>query len=393
MILSGLCMAISAAAAAAEPNRLVERQDFEVSSLVKPKIIMGRDFWNEMMGARYNPENKKNPSNDLYFPTSALPENMRKYMDIPAFREVMVKVSVPLARNSIRKNEDGTVTMILPDNYQEWIPKNQPFTIRTHRFVRAYPEYADIRFLLPHKADMEYYQAWRKRNPNFFAFSGLGEWGNNANTLFLSLEGRYVSSYTRNGKVASKGGYLTEEQVSKIAERYHRNPATRRDYVNHRLKPYFEDAVRVTHGDASANEALDGVWNIGHLAAYWGAGMICMESARVYVNWQYMMMFHRGAARQFNIPWGWYAASHATIRNPNGAATNKGAEPCAWKTEGKDRSGPDCGASLNSRERVSYMAYLSGANTYMRETVGGNYWDYTAKGDDRWKPAPEGNVY
>ncbi len=119
--------------------------------------------------------------------------------------------------------------------------------------------------------------------------------------------------------------------------------------------------------------------------------MICMESARVYVNWQYMMMFYRGAARQFNIPWGWYAASHATIRNPNGAATNKGAEPYAWKRG--DFGGPDCGASLNSRERVSYMAYLSGANTYARETVGGNYWDYTAKGEDRWKPAPEGQMY
>ncbi len=391
ILLAGVLLTFSAAARDQNKTRLVERQDFEVAALQKPAVIMGRDLWNEILATKYRPD-KENPPNQLYFPTAELPDNMRKQMDIPAFREVMIRVSTPLGRSNIRNNPDSSVSLLLPDDELDWIPANLPFVLRTHRFCLCYPDLADVRFLLKHQADPQYYQAWRNNHPNFVAFMGLSEWGNGASMLFSHIERSYAQPPSKGGK-NYKGNYLNEEQIAEISKRFDRNPADRREYVNHRLKTFFSDAVRVTHNDASANAAMDGVWNIGHLAAAWGAGMITMEAARVYVNWQYMMMFYRGAARQFNIPWGWYAASHATIRKENGTPTNLGAEPCAWIKENNDRHGPDCGASLNSRERASYMAFLSGANIYMRETAGGNYWDYTAKGEDRWKPAPEGQMY
>ena len=389
LMLSGVMLSMSLAAAESVETTLVARRDFDASSLWKPKIFMERDFWNVMQGARFNPKGK-DIRNSLYFPISELPENMRKHLDIPAFTEVML-ITPPFDRSAIRKNDDGTITLVPPDDYREWVPADRPFITRSIRLIRLFPRLADLTFLSTYKPDPEIYREWRKRYPNLYGASGLEEWGNHMNVLFLKLRGDYI-----------KQGFLTEEQVEKIAERYHENPPTRRDYVNHRLKPYFDFAAGVWHGDPSILDAMDGMWNIGHLAAYWGAGSINMETSRVNVNWQYQLMFHRGAARQFDIPWGWYAAAHTTIYDANGRPTTMGAEPRAWTPDvkvdrlGRDRSGhtgPDAGASLNSRERVSYMAYLSGANTYQRETAGGNYWDQTAAGDDRWKPAPEGQMY
>ncbi len=374
--------------------RLLARGDFAVSPLWHPKIIMGRDFWNKMEGTRYSPL-RKNPGNILYFPTSELPAEMRRHMDIPAFREVMIKVSPPLDRQNISKNDDGTISLRLHDQQLDWIPPELPFVLPTHRYTRNYPENTDIRFLLKPRKDWDYFQAWRQQHPNFFAFEGLGEWGNNAAMIFPHITRSYIAALQNEDKnKPEKNIYLSEEEVEQIAARYVRNPPTRRDYVNQRLKSGFDDGVKVTFADAGSNTALDGAYNVGHLAAYWGAKCIDMESARVYNNWQYMMMFYRGAARQFNTFWGWYAASHATIYDERGNSKGIGAEPCAWIPKGREeRCGPDCGASLNSRERASFMAYLSGANYYMRETVALNYWDATATGDERWKPAPEGQMY
>ncbi len=375
ILLAGLMMVSLAFAAEAEKNRLVARRDFEASPLWQPKVFMGRDFWNIMAGTRFRP-NRKKYGNCLYFPISLLPENMRKHLDIPAFTEVAIKTP-PLACGNVRKNPDGTITLVPPDNYKEWVPADRPFIISDHRFLRGmyYPE---LRWRFDYQPYPEYW-AWEKRYQNFWYVSGLLEWGNNMNTLYLHLA-RWMAQ-----------GKVTPAQLEKIKARFMENPPTRRDYVNFRLKPDFEHAVKVWQDDTSVQDAFDGAFNIAHLAAYWGAGMITMESCRSFVNWQYQMMFHRGAARQFDIPWCWYAAAHITIRDAKGRSMGKGGEPCAWKKA--EHFGPACGASMNSRERVSYMAYLSGANAYQRETACHNYWDATAIGDDRWKPATEGRMY
>ncbi len=355
-------------------TNIVARKDFDASEMWKPKQILDRDFWNMFFGAKYS-DKKKTLRNQLYFPTASLPENMRKYLDIPAFTEVAI-IPSSLTKANLRKNADGSMTLIPPD-YSDWIPANRPYWLRNVYFTRLFPRFTDLRFHTEYKPDWELYKAWREKNPNFLAFYSLSEWGNNMNTLFMHLRNRYV-----------KGGHLTPEQVDKIAETYEENPKTRRDYVNNRLRPDFDHAMKVGYNEITA---MDGAWNIANLAAAWGAKLIGVETSRVYMNWQFQMMHVRGAARQFDIPWSWYAAAHATIRDKNGHSTGKGAEPYAWRRS--ERGGPDCGASLNSRMRVSYMAYLAGANFYQRETAEGNYWDFTAKGDDRWKPMPEGQMY
>lgn len=358
----------------AEDNLLVSRKDFDISERWQLKKIMGRDFWNMFFASKYNPKAKK-LRNILYFPTSQLPPEMKKYLDIPAFTEVAL-IPGSLTKKYLRKNSDGTVTLIPPD-FSDWIPADRPYWLRNVYFTRLFLRFAHLRFLTKYKPDWEIYKAYGKKHPNFIGFYSLSEWGNNMNMLFMWLRNRYI-----------KNKHLTPKQVEEIAKVYEENPKSRRDYVEHRLKPDFDHAYNVGYGNIIA---MDGAWNIAHLAAYWGAKFISVETSRVYMNWHLQLMNARGAARQFGIPWGWYAASHATICNEKGISIGKGAEPYAWVRGA--HSGPDCGASLNSRMRVSYFAYLAGANTYQRETAEGNYWDYTAKGEERWKLAPEGKMY
>ncbi len=375
-----LFLAFSAAiSSAAQEDNLVARKDFDTSAVWSPKVIMGRDFWVTMGVTRYDKSRKGPLGNSLYFPVSELPEEMRKELDIPAFTEIAFYTN-PIDRERMRKNSDGTLTWVPPDTYKEYIPVDRPFIVNAVRYMRFFPKSLDLVFTADYKTDHDLYQSWRKEYPNFLAVYSLGEWGNSANTLYLQLEGRWRPQ-----------GLLTEKLLEKIKQRYPENLPDRKAYVNQRLKPYFDRAVEVWHDDASAQNALEGMWNINHLAAYWGAGMVTMETSRSFMNWQYQLMFNRGAARQFNIPWGWYAAAHISICKPDGTLTSQGAEPYAWIRS--EQGGPDCGASMNSRERVSYMAWLSGANLYQRETANGNYWDSTKTGAERWKPAPEGQMY
>ena len=374
IMLAGLMLASAVCAAATEPARLVARQDFEVAPAWQPKVFMGRDFWSILPGTRFVPQREKY-GNSLYFPVASLPEPMRRHLDIPAFTEVAVKAP-PVSRSDRRLNPDGSATVIPPD-YRDWVPTNCPLIVSSHRFVRPLGHSLDLWTQFDYQP-YEEYGAWKARHPNFWFVHGLGEWGNNVNMLFHSL-----ANYRSQGKI-------TQETWEAFAERYMENPPDRRAYVKHRLKPDFERACAVWQGDASVQDAFDGMWNVAHLAAYWGAGMISVETARSFNNWQYQMMFHRGAARQFGIPWCWYAANHINIRDANGK-TIGGVDPWAWKTE--SGGGPDTGASLSSRERVYYMAYLAGANAFQSETAMMCYWDATATGEDRWKPAPEGQIY
>ena len=371
--LAGLALGITAAVSGAEitPDRTLPQLE-----LVAPKTIMGRDFWTMLPVGRYNPKKEKQ-GNAVLFPTVELPPEIRKYMDIPAFTDAAYNT---FEFRSHKIMPDGSMKVILPDF--TWIPQDRPFKTSTILYTRLLSVTAPSIALLTGRnkinCDPEHLKEWKKRHPNLIKLYGLGEWGNTVNVMFLKFNNNYMP-------------HLTPAEIKHFRNTFAENPPDRRAYIETRLKPYFDFNIKVGHGDPQSQSAMDAAWQIHHLAAYWGIGMVMMESALVYTNWQYEMVFCRGAARQFGIPWGWYAASHALLYNEKGVCTSQGTEPYAWRRS--QYAGPDCGMSLNSRERVSYMAYLSGANTYERETARGNFWDPTAEGEERWKPQPEAKMY
>ena len=124
----------------------------------------------------------------------------------------------------------------------------------------------------------------------------------------------------------------------------------------------------------------DGCYCTDHLAADWGAGGLWMESSRNYMMWQVQMMFARGAASQYNIPFHWYVATFWAGFNSNGEKFTRDGH--------QTPDHPEKGISYSAIERVTYLTYLSGAASYEREAPGHNY--RYCEGERKGRISPEG---
>ena len=347
---------------------------------------MDRDFWSCMPVAWYrspkDPAEKAKYDSDLWngihFPGSQLPEDMKQHLNIPAFTDILY--GMPYMDDSmISQNPDGTWSFD-PAKFLYAEPlKNKPFLIKPTRFTRPYSkDYVRYFYLEKYNHDLDKYSDWKSKYPNLCGVQSLSEWGNEANIVHRRIEGWH------------KAGVLTDAQVTKLNEYYPKELADRKDFVNLRLKRMFDRVAEIWYNDPGSLTALEGYWCINHLAAYWGVKQVIMETSRHNAMWQFQMMFNRGAARQFNLPWGWYVASYYTGFDSKGEHMTD-SEPAAWEINSRWK--PDCGLSMSLRERAFYMTYFSGANFFEREDTDCNYWNRKATGDDRWKPAPEGQTY
>ncbi|MBQ9338246.1 MAG: hypothetical protein IJS14_13220 [Lentisphaeria bacterium] len=377
---------------AAKPDgtagRMVARTDHDVSPVWKAKQIYGKDFRVIMGASVYDPpadpagkakyDAELRPG--LYVPLSKLPPEMRKYLDIPAFRDLII-FSGYVGDEAVIKNPDGTYTFDLDVISRNYTEKDQPFYFSIKRFTRPYkPGYKHFfweeTFRHP---DREKYLKWKKKHPNLIGVNTLTEWGNEANILYNHRLPRYV-----------KEAKLPPEQAAKVRARWKGEFTDRRDYVNNHLKRLFDRHASTWFDDPSVFYLGEGMWCINHLAAYWGAtNLLVHETSRNLRMWQVQMIFNRGAARQFGAKWGWYVATVYTGYNSKHQQSD--GHPAAWYISPKKN--PAAGISLNARERVYYYAWLCGVNILQREDVSNNFWDRTKKGPERWKPVYEGKMY
>lgn len=346
--------------------------------------FLGRNFWPIMPIAFYRPPNGKQEEytrslrKSLYYPLKDLPPEMKKYLDIPAFNDVAVQT--PYFSFMIR-NQDGSCQFDLKSVTGGEPPADKPFFASPMRFTRPYREdTAHFFYFGKYEHNMELYRDWKKNHPNFAAVTSLSEWGNEAHIFY---------NFNRFPRFAKQCGF-TEQEAAEIRKRFPEVLPDREAYINHRLKPFFERIQEIWYGDAKALLALEGNWCINHLAAYWGVGMVTMETSRSFANWQVQLMFNRGAARQFDIPWGWYVASYLTAYSSQGKWVTD-SEPAAFRKA--ENWGPECGLSMSARERVFYMAYLAGANYFQREDTDSNFWDASKPAFQCWEPAEEAKVY
>ena len=366
--------------------RLTGKTDYKISPVWKAKKLHGKDFYLSLPIAHYNPpaapeKRKKYDAqrpNSLHYPLSKLPPGMKKYMDIPAFREALYE-STYITPAQVITNPDGSVTFDL-DKINALFKEDKLHVLKLSRFVRQYARcYRDYFYFKTYKHDMEKYNAWKKRQKYLFSINALGEWGNESNIFARRME-----AYIKANKIPA-------ETAAKMREQWPDKFTGRRDYIEKRLKRYYDRNVETWFNDAGMLEALEGYWCINHLAAYWGnVKRIVIETSRPFVNWQQQMMFNRGAARQFDRYWGWYSASYYTGYDSKGKWMVD-AEPAAWR-RGKNWA-PGYGLSQNIIKRVYRVAWITGANFFEREDTASNFWDSTRKGPDRWKPAPEGQIF
>ncbi|MBQ9338238.1 MAG: hypothetical protein IJS14_13180 [Lentisphaeria bacterium] len=369
-------------------GRLTARADFDISPVWVAKKFMDKDFRLCLPVARYTPspdpvaraEAEARMTNAVHFPFETLPPDMRKYMDIPAFREIFFSMGY-IDHSAVVKNPDGSLTFDPEVIAKAFPPSDRAFKISAQRFVRPYkPGYKhyfyEAVFRHPNR---DKYLEWKAKQKNLMAVASLSEWGNEANILPGRLE-KYIKSTK-----------MTPEQEKALRERWPNDLKTRGEYVEKRLKRLFDRHAETWFNDPSALSALEGMWCINHLAAYWGGcNVLIHETSRSLAMWQVQLMFNRGAARQFDKYWGWYAASFLTSFDSKGKWVVD-SEPAAWQVSPK--CGPGCGVSQNAIERVYRMAWLSGANLFEREDTDRNFWNRKVQGAERWKPAPEGRLF
>lgn len=253
-------------------------------------------------------------------------------------------------RESVRP--DGTcyfdLSKIKPDRNRDFIlnlRSRTGFNAKTFYFGKfAHDRDGYLRFLDGH--------------PNFLGFESW-EWGNDA---YLPIRRPSVLA------MPSRANRLSPGELAQVVERV-RMPPDRDGFVEKILRPVFDRISEWHYGDTARLLLGEGHYCIGHLAAYWGAGQIGIETTRDYLFWQIQMMFCRGAANQFDVPWKWYVASYLGGKL-NGAF--KDGSYCA-EPQGRAWHGPEYGISQSAIKRATYLTYLSGANWYERENMAGTH--------------------
>ena len=189
--------------------------------------------------------------------------------------------------------------------------------------------------------DMADYAAWKKRHPNIIGFRSIDEWDSKIN----SLSWRSLSPEVK------------EEWLPVPKNRYERLDFAKR---------FFDRQVALHYGDHDLTVALRASVGLDHIAAAWGAKIVIIETTNtssppLEYRWQIMSMFCRGAARQFNIPWGWYTANYYNGYNASGEWVDNSTRISYGKTV-PGVSGATCGISGSLYNRGNYLAFLSGAN-------------------------------
>ena len=196
------------------------------------------------------------------------------------------------------------------------------------------------------------YRRFLEAHPNFLGFESW-EWGNDA---YLPI---------RKPAALTKGiNPLSQDELEQVLARV-KLPSSRDGFVEEILRPVYDRLCEWYFNDPKRLLLGEGHYCIGHLAAYWGVGQLGIETTRDYMLWQIQMMFCRGAARQFGVPWKWYIASCLSGME-NGV--RRDGTYCA-EPEGRPWHGPQYGISQSAVKRATYMTYLSGANWYERENM------------------------
>ena len=223
--------------------------------------------------------------------------------------------------------------------------------------------------------DPELFRAFRKEHPELIGIR-TGEWVNEA----LQHPKRSDTGWP----AARKGRAVPAEEVAAICDRdvFRNRFQSRTNLVAH-LKWHFDRIVEMCYRAPDACNIGDGCYCCDHLEADWGIGGLWMETSRNYRMWQVQLMFCRGAASQFNLPFHWYVASYFKGFNSDGKWCRKDTNQTADTPEG--------GISRSAVKRVTFLTYLAGASSYQRE-AGGSCYSYIS-GERKGQIAPEGEIY
>ena len=267
------------------------------------------------------------------------------------------RTMIPTCRPDLLKKPDGTLTFDL-----EHMDMNAAAIARTGAFVIEFQSRPGHNWGLFYDGvfghDEADYAAWKDAHPEFRRFS-MYEIAHDASLRWLEID--RAEKERNDGPIPLSDATLAKFRAAKL-------PATREDYVAQVLKPHFDRVCGFCFNDKPMMSIGEGHSCILHLLGYWGVGGVGIETTRDRVYWQTQMMFCRGAARQFDIPWHWYVASYAALKNEQGKKVSTALKAEEIKFQ-HHKHGPNFGTSLSAMKRVTYLTWLAGAASYQREGV------------------------
>lgn len=372
-------------------EKFVNDQDFSIPENWQYKKLMGRDYW-PVMGfyqltkdpAKVTKRNGKRAAAFAHtwleygFPMKETVREKYKKLGFefhpkkyPAFTDTAwvsySGIGITAKRDPHRKDIFNPILNKLPE-FELATEKKKPFLINSETLFRG--AVGRILFVTGENynatdAQKKDFEKWRKAHPGFLGFFSLVEWDNNCYILDRHFYKNWWKLALRNKIVKAE----EEEKYLKEFKKRWPEPKNRREWVEKRLRPYFQRAVDASFGDPALAIPISGSGNINHLAAYWGSKLICLETSRHNTRWQGQMMFTRGAARQFNIPWGWYVAGFLSGYSSTGKRV----------TDSSPSRYPG-GISLSAIRRGFYMTWLSGANIMQSEIALWTNFDQVLKG-------------
>lgn len=399
LLLAAGCTSLSGA------EKLVNDASFTLPDAWNYQKIMGKDYW-PMMGFYphvkdpdgLNAKNAKRASTfarqwlELDFPMKK--EVREKYkklgitfqeQNLPAFTKgiswrAYSGVGISAKVNPEKKNTYG-VFLKKEEEFDLAKKRNIPFVITSEILARGsigrllHVTGEDYCSTAQQKADFE---KWYKEHPNFKGFYILSEWDNNT----YILENFYKRAWWNAAVKAKRVKAEEKEKYWKKFKEKWPDAKNRKEWIQKRLRPYYQRGVDASFGRKELVIPLSGSVNINHLAAYWGSKLICVETSRHNTRWQGQMMFTRGAARQFGIPWGWYVAGFMR------GYTTKGK-----LTVDSSPSNPPGGISLSAIRRGYFMTFLGGANIMESEIALWTSWTRQLKKNEPFALTGAGKAY
>ncbi len=310
-------LVIASSLSAAEP--LVARQDFDAAPGWQLKQFSNRDFW--VFFKAPHPVFSANP------PESHAEVAREKVFQDCAF--VYVNPQQKIAGEPVKIQDISQEKSLRP---------NVPFVVR---YFGTRPTF---KLKSSYTHDMEGYREWLAAHPDFVSFE-QSEWDNELTqmTYWLSTfdpeERKRIEALYPAGK--------TREEFLQTAHKIHTAVGGF----------FFNDSLRVAYMRAG--------WCLDHIAAEWGAHHLVLETTNTtgkdsfyHYRWQTSMFFTRGAARQYGLPWGWYAANF--YNGYNSAGEWKNDQFHNYFGEGSN-FGAEKGTSQSLMEKAFYLSYLGGA--------------------------------
>ncbi len=340
----------------AKPERIVARQDYDVSAKLAPPEIMGRRFWNVL--GRYLYLKSDNRPRELRYN----PQERYAYSN-----EAMVHDAVPCyhVRDGLLSTNDG-VLLMNDAKLQNMDPDmGVPFVLSSRPFLACQQSF---------QVEKKGYRKWKKEHPNFLGFMAGAEWDSD----FMGYLRRDVNESV---KLLRKWG-MSDDVVNRMRDIF--APASKdRDHALAALRECYLAARKYCFDDPEKMLFLRGGWCWDHYPLEWGSAGAIMETTNTGpYRHQVSMFFARGAARQYLKFWSWYIAVCYNGNEENGKYRSN-VFPYFLTTNDAptfvgngDVYGPTCGMSPSLHRRDFYLGYLAGASMVQPETYPYAYWQF-----------------